>query len=649
LRAALDDLEREFPGSKILIFTESRDTLEYLEKRIKSWGYRTCTIHGGMRIEERIQAESIFKHEAQILVATEAAGEGINLQFCNLMINYDIPWNPNRLEQRMGRIHRYGQVKEVFIFNLVAADTREGRVLKRLFDKLDEIRNALGTDKVFDILGDVLQGRELSELMVQAAASARGIDDILRDLDIELDETYLEHVRQSLGESLATRYIDYTGIREMADAAREHRLIPEYTEAFFKKAMDAAGGRWRDRTLGEGGSPHHFIALDSMPYEIRQIARADTFRRSHGQMLDRYPLVTFDKEIAYRFPEAEFVSFGHPLFEATLAWIERSFSGLLQKGAVFTDPDGQMEGLLLFYEGEVKDGRGQIAGKRLFAILGDPAGGEFAMVNPAMTWDLNPGGDTTSPQDMQIETMKAHSMRILLPDLEAYCGELRGERERQAGIKEKYGVKSLEHLIVTLDGDIINLYARKEQGENVDLPIHNKEVQKREYEDALKELRSTIEQERNLTISMPRFIGALWVCPAHVSAEEMSSDPAVEQVGMEMALAYEEAQGRIPEDVSADNLGFDIRSRHPKSVERRYIEVKARAKSGPVALTQNEWFKARRFADEYYLYVVLKAAKSPELHILQDPASILEPEEKVEVRYLVDLKDILGKGERVTL
>jgi len=126
------ELEEKYPDKKdkkILIFTESRDTLEYLEGKIKEWGYKTNTIHGGLRLEDRVKAESIFRTETDVLVATEAAGEGINLQFCHLMINYDIPWNPNRLEQRMGRIHRYGQQKEVFVFNLVAEDTREGKVL----------------------------------------------------------------------------------------------------------------------------------------------------------------------------------------------------------------------------------------------------------------------------------------------------------------------------------------------------------------------------------------------------------------------------------------------------------------------------------------------------------------------------------------
>jgi len=236
LRSSLKDLTSRYPKKpdrKILIFTESRDTLEYLEGNIRDWGYATNTIHGGMRLEERVRAEGIFKNETEILVATEAAGEGINLQFCHLMINYDIPWNPNRLEQRMGRVHRYGQQKEVYVFNLVAEDTREGKVLNKLFEKLEEIKLALGSDKVFDVISEVLRDKNLSQIMMEAAASARNIDEILKEIDITVDEDYIAEVKENLGESLATRYIDYTRIKEMSERAREHRLVPEYTEGYI--------------------------------------------------------------------------------------------------------------------------------------------------------------------------------------------------------------------------------------------------------------------------------------------------------------------------------------------------------------------------------------------------------------------------------
>ncbi len=640
LKDALRELNGQYPGAKILIFTEARDTLAYLENRIHEWGFSVCTIHGGMRLDERVNAEGTFKNEAQIMVATEAAGEGINLQFCNLMINYDIPWNPNRLEQRMGRIHRYGQTKEVFIFNLVAEDTREGRVLTRLFMKLEEIRLALGNDKVFDVLGDVFYGKDLAQLMLEAAASARSIDEILNELDIQVDEEYIARVKENLGESLATRYIDYTRIQEMADEAREHRLIPEYTRAFFIKALESVGGKYRERKDG-------FLAIDSIPYIVRHIAEGDTFRRRHGMLQRRYPMVTFDKETAFRTSKAEFLSFGHPLFEAMLAWVEQELSPSMMRGAIFTDPDGRKNGVLLFYEGEVRDGLGEVAGRRLFTLFADLASGEVSKDDPAILWDLAEGGKTASEIVPDLDVIKPRALQMLLPAIADYKGQLQNERDRQAEIKEKYGVKSLDKLIVRLDGQLIDLYERREQGEKVDIVIHNKKEQKRNYEEALAELKRRLDQERNLTITTPRLIGVARVIPGIPSEQAMAEDPDIERVGMEVTMAYEREQGRIPEDVAAENLGFDVRSTDPATGRKRYIEVKGRARVGPVTLTQNEWFKASRFGSEFYLYVVLNAATQPELYIIQDPVANLQPEERVDVRYLVPVGDITSKGERV--
>src|SRR5207248_3962355 len=157
---------------RLLVFTEFKDTLDYLVERLKSWGFRVGSIHGGMKSGSRdepgsrLHAEQQFREgEMQVLVATEAAGEGINLQVCNILFNYDIPWNPNRLEQRMGRIHRYGQRKDCLIFNFVAANTIEGRVLQRLLEKLQEIRNALNDDAVFNVVGEVLPPAQIERVL----------------------------------------------------------------------------------------------------------------------------------------------------------------------------------------------------------------------------------------------------------------------------------------------------------------------------------------------------------------------------------------------------------------------------------------------------------------------------------------------------
>jgi superfamily II DNA or RNA helicase len=665
LKETLDQLNKKFPEEKVLIFTESRDTLDYLEKRVKCWRYSVNTIHGKMKLEERIRAEAIFKNETQVMIATEAAGEGINLQFCHLMINYDIPWNPNRLEQRMGRIHRYGQGREVFIYNLVAKDTREGMVLEGLFKKIEEIKAALGNDKVFDVLGEVFYAKNLAQLLLEAAANARNIDEILKEIDVRVDAEYIARVKENLGESLATRFIDYTRIKEMADRAREYRLIPECTEAFFKKAFEAISGRVEPasspsplhpspQAWGEGKGVRErrdgFLSIEGVPFDIRRIAEEDSFKKRYGSVLKAYPKATFDKEKAFKNPDAEFISFGHPLFEAVLEWVDNKLSASLKQGAVFKDPDGLLDGVVMFYEGEIKDGKGSVVGKRLFAFYVDRESEEVRPMNPAFIWDLMEEDDITRSQEPitdGIEALKSKVIVKLLPALEEYKAKLSEERARQSTIQEKYGIKSLEYLVVKLDGDLIGLIDRRDRGENVDLVIRNKEEQKKRYELALEELKQTIEQEKILTLSTPTFVGALRIVPAQIIGPAMKSDEEIEKIGMEVTLRYEREQDRVPEDVSAENLGFDIRSTD-RAGQKRYIEVKARAGVGAVALTQNEWFKAKRFKQDYFLYVVMSAATKPELMIVQNPAERLQPEEKMElVRYIVSVDEIKSKGKSV--
>ena len=193
---------------KLLIFTEFRDTVDYLVEKLRAWGYQVIAIHGQMGMDARIAAEHTFQHEAQIMVATEAAGEGINLQFCSLMVNYDIPWNPNRLEQRMGRIHRYGQNCEVHVWNLITRDTREGQILDRLFEKMGRMREALGSDRVFDIIGEIIPGARLDELLREAIFGQRRMEEIEAHIDA-VDESFTHQTLERVfATSLATRHID---------------------------------------------------------------------------------------------------------------------------------------------------------------------------------------------------------------------------------------------------------------------------------------------------------------------------------------------------------------------------------------------------------------------------------------------------------
>lgn len=637
LKDTMTDLSKKFPNQKILIFTESKDTLDYLEKKIRSWGYSVNTIHGGMPLEERVQAEKVFKNQTQVMVATEAAGEGINLQFCHLMINYDLPWNPNRLEQRMGRVHRYGQQLEVFVFNLVAADTREGQIMVRLFQKLDEIKSIMRSDKVFDVISEILYGKNLSQLLLDAAANARDQEEILKELDFKVDEEYIAQIRENLGESLATKYMDYTRLKEMRAKARENRLIPEYTKALFTKAFTQSGGKIRERA-------DEFTAIDSISYDIRSIASEDYFKKSYGSLLKSYPKITFDKEIGFKHPEAEFVTFGHPLFESVLEWIDRKLTPEAQKGSTFIDPDGVFDGYIFFHEGEIKDGTGQVAGKKLFAHFIDSSTKNIQLVSPTILWDLIESDESDNPERIDLDNLKQQAISHVISSLEGYSKELQKERNRQGAIKQKYGIQSLRKLIVDLDNDLIDLQIRKDKGENVDLVIRNKNERKRKYEESKKELEALIQKEQSLTMSMPTFFGIIRVKPSITVKDEMTRDPAIEEAGMRITMEFERKVGRTPEDVAKENLGFDVRSVDEQG-NFRYIEVKARAGVGSVALTTNEWFKAQHLGDDFYLYVIWNA-EDPNAKplIIRNPAKNLTINKEV-VRYFVDPEQIREKAE----
>jgi len=199
---------------KLLIFTEHRDTLTYVREHLEKWGYSTCEIHGGMNPRERKRAQEIFRTQAQVCVATEAAGEGINLQFCHLMINYDMPWNPTRLEQRLGRIHRIGQERDVHVFNFVATESEEGepiiegRILHRLLEKLDQMNEAL-EGRVFDVIGEVLSLNDvnLTEMLREAAYDPKKLDEYIDQID-RIDPKKLKEYEEATGIALARSHVD---------------------------------------------------------------------------------------------------------------------------------------------------------------------------------------------------------------------------------------------------------------------------------------------------------------------------------------------------------------------------------------------------------------------------------------------------------
>jgi superfamily II DNA or RNA helicase len=386
------------PKMKLLIFTEHKDTLDYLAGdgrdgrplgKLRVWGLSLTQIHGGMKIGDRdspntrIYSEREFKESAQVLVATEAAGEGINLQFCWLMINYDIPWNPVRLEQRMGRIHRYGQEKDCLIFNFVSTNTREGRVLQKLFERIEAIQNDLDpkrTGKIFNVLGDVFPSNQLEKMLRDMYARNQTEDVIKARIIEQVDPSRFRAITESTLEGLAKRELNLSVIVGKSAEAKERRLVPEVIEDFFVQAAPLAGvaaklTKTEDRRYKIGRVPRNLWPI------------GERLEPRFGKLGKEYATIVFDKEILKQDATLEWVTPGHPLFEVIREDAWEQVQNDVRRGAVFFDLHARDPYRLDVFSGAIRDGRGYVLNKRLFVVQTAPDG-TLAIRQPTIFLDL---------------------------------------------------------------------------------------------------------------------------------------------------------------------------------------------------------------------------------------------------------------------
>ena len=563
----------------------------------------------------------------------------------------------------MGRIHRYGQQYEVHIYNMIARETREGQILERLFAKLERMKEDLGTDRVFDIIGDMIPGTRLDELLKEAIFSQRRIEEIEQTIDAVNVKQAEKTLERAFLTSLATRHIDITGVLREKMAAEENRLVPEYVEDYFLRAYRRIGDQQLKPRLGQSG---RFYTVTNVPYELRQWGQNYSFKTNYGLLFRDYRQLTFDKYTAREHAHAEFVAPGHPLLEALNEEILARFHTNRDAYAVFGDPEGLREGTLWFVEGEVTDGSGYPAGKRVFCLYHALDSGRIQTINPAVLWDVEPLDDIPVPDNL-LELLQQRPQiedHIITDVLFPFQEEMQGRREHETRIKEKYGLRSLGYLIQESNQKILDYQLRQATGDNVDLPLLNEQRNLEELQHKRTQLELEIQMERNVTVSEPRIIGTAIVLPqvaptprtpevpttcaieekpeddqtyqtdADSSGHDVERKREIELVGMRVAMAYETEHYRQPEDVAGENHGFDIRSLDFDAdgafAGIRYIEVKARAQSGAIRLSSNEWKKARRYGDDYWLYIVTQAGTSdPQLQRIQNPAAHFQMNEDI--------------------
>jgi len=597
--------------SKLVIFTEHRDTLTYLHERITTLLGRqnsVVVIHGGMRREERRAVEERFRNDPDvtILLATDAAGEGINLQRAHLMVNYDLPWNPNRLEQRFGRIHRIGQTEVCHLWNLVAGETREGYVYRRLLDKLEVERQALN-GQVFDVLGSLFTEAPLRKLLVEAVRYGERPDvreRLERAVDNALDR---ERVRDLLeSHSLATDTLDTQDIMRIRDdmeRAAARRLQPFYIQSFFLEAFQRLGGTIREREPGR-------YQITYVPAAIRDRDRLDG---RGARVLEQYERICFDKPLIAPpgKPLAAFICPGHPLLDATLHLVLERYRDTLQRGAVLVDPtDPGTEIRALFYlQQSIHDARPERdRGQRLISqdvhfVEIDRQGSvrnagsapyldyrpasedEIASVRPALA------AEWLSGQTLE-QTVSTYAIEHLIPR------HLERVRTRREELIDKTVAAVKERLTKEINYWDLRAHELKqqEQAGRPNAKINSARAQQRADDLArrLERRMAELAQERQLSATPPVIIGGALVIPAGLLwgrkvPADIRDRRITEQIAMRAVMQTEIELGNAPRDVSAENLGYDIESREGKTGQLRFIEVKGRsAGAETVTVTYNE-------------------------------------------------------------
>jgi SNF2 family DNA or RNA helicase len=634
---------------KLLIFTEHRDTLKHLLKHLEAWGYSTCEIHGGMNPHERKRAQEEFRTSRQICVATEAAGEGINLQFCHLMVNYDLPWNPTRLEQRLGRIHRIGQTLECHAFNFVAAESEdgqpiiEGRILQRLLEKLEQMRAVLA-DRVFDVIGEVLSLNDvnLPEMLREATHDPRRLDEYL-DLIEKVDPSRLVRYEQATGIALARANVDFSGFQRANVEAEERRLMPSYVEDQFIKASKEIGLKVEPRADGLWRVEHVLADLRSERLQtVRNMGKPET----------SYRKITFNKEDLEQNQHIDAVLLGpgHPLYSAIDEKLNERLAPLSGATAFFVDAAADAPYLLHFFEisirGQNTKGVPQALYGELVAVREETAvdsAERFSVIPADVLLDLpvHPSPPATSRR-FDSEPAADFLKSTYQQDRREACQK---ERQHFVEVCRDYLEKSFTARIRAAQDRVMSLRGREATAPEVALARQRAENDLTDLQRTRQERFDGLKRLEVARHGPLRHLATAVVLPA-TSAEGPLSPALLEELDpfitrqIELAaenvvIAHERGRGWETERVGHLKIGFDIRSLGPADSQTGYrdpvsgvrrIEVKGRQKGQPIRLTTNEWYKAQQLGDSFWLYVIWNPLQDPDPTpiMIQNPAKHLE-------------------------
>jgi SNF2 family DNA or RNA helicase len=606
---------------KIVIFTEHRDTLGYLKHRLTTLlgnDEGIVTIHGGIRRSDRLETENRFRNDPQVyvLLATDAAGEGINLQRAHLMVNYDLPWNPNRLEQRFGRIHRIGQEEVCHLWNLVSSQTREGHVYRRLLQKLEVERHALG-GKVFDVLGRLFRDESLRSLLVEAIRYGDR-PDVRARLDEAVDNaTDRERVRELLEEHALVQQVMDTSqierIRDEMERAAARRLQPFYIKSFFLDAFALLGGTIFDREPGR-------YQINHVPAVIRDRAKEI---RGRGNIQQKYERICFEKTDINLIgkPQAEFIFPGHLFLDTLIDLISQRYSKVLQDGVILLDPNDTSKELraLYFVEHSLRDASKdeRIISREVRFVEVDNSG-KIHSAGYAPYLDYRPLSEKEMKQliaktDLQVlgEETAAIARQFAIDELAAVHREDVRKRREALIDRTLAAVQSrLSREINIWERRAIQLKDDEREGKRNAKINWQKAMQRAdELYERLNNRKRELEEQRQISAMPPVLVGRALIVPMglllDVLPPEMQDKKLVEQIAMRAVMEAEMSLGNNPRDVSIENKGYDIESRDARTGRLRFLEVKGRRADAPtITVSHNEIVTGLNMGEQFALVIV---------------------------------------------
>jgi superfamily II DNA or RNA helicase len=651
-------LERSAPD-KLIIFTEHRDTLRYLVDRIGhllNGPDAVVAIHGGMSREARKAAQVRFTSDPTcfVLVATDAAGEGLNLQRAHFMVNFDLPWNPNRIEQRFGRIHRIGQTEMCHLWNLVATNTREGAVFARLLAKIEEQNAALG-GKIFDVLGEAFEGTPLHELLVDAirhgedpqvkAHLDRVIDERVGDTAVKLvQERALHHDLLSMS--------DLERVRRTLEEARARRLQPHYIEGFFRDTFVRSGGRFRARESGR-------LELTHVPQAVRERRPAAT------PIALRYERVCFDRS-AVRHENAataQLLAPGHALLDTLVSYTLERYSDALGRGAVLVDRlDSSVDPrLLVAVREEIIDGAERPVAKRFEYVELWHGGRTRSGAAPYLDYAAPQDWERSLVAGVMAEPWLTGARRTaeswaVSEDLPRWYADVHTHRRSQIDRTRELVVDRLEREIQYWLGEASRLGLVQRQGGQPTMLPATAEQRAADLRRRLALRLAELDREAHTQVRPPTVSAVALVVPQGlldklagltVDAIQDYADLAdVEQRAVQAVVEAERRLGRAPEVMAHNNPGYDVRSTDPDG-HLVHIEVKGRAAGADDVFVTNREIRVGQNADDYRLALV---EVDPDVPALDQVRYLRSPFEDLRLTALVNgvqfkWKEMWSRGE----